>query len=650
MLQNLFEPITLGSVELKNRIVSTGHETFLDRGGLIDDELVAYHEARARGGAGLIITEVASVHVTARPEDKYLLAHTDDCIPGYARLAEAVHAHGAKLFAQLFHPGRFTGPFDVWAPSEVQFEWAGLTARPMPLPLIKDIIQGYGEAAGRMKEAGLDGVEIVASHGYLPMQFLNPRLNQRADEYGGSYENRMRFLIEVAEAIRENIGDDMALNIRISVDEMDHEGLDQDEALEAIQYLTERDLFDCYNTVLGSISSSSGWAHVVPPMRFDAGYTAPYSAAVKAVTDKPVLVSGRINQPQIADAIIGDGQADLCAMTRSMITDPEMPNKAKAGLLDDIRACIGCNQACIGRVDQHMSVSCIQRPESGRELAFLPVPKAEEPKSIMVVGGGPAGMKAAISAAQRGHHVTLYERESQLGGQVKLAQLLPHRAEFGGLITNFARELEIEGVEVKTNTAVTEAMVRESNADMIYLATGGSETVKPGIEGLEEGLANGTIVPSWEVIQGKAKLGGSVVIADWLSGWPGLGVAEKLALEGHSVRYVTPHTTLGRRFQTANRDLVVGSLFKLGVQTITDARIFGFDEGTAYFQHTANGEPLVLEDVDTLVMCNGVRRNDTLVHQLSDWQDRIHVIGDCMDPLDAEFAILGALMTVAATL
>ena len=373
---HLFSPLTMRGVTLKNRIFSTGHMTTLVNDGEPNDALVAYHEARAAGGAGLIIVEVATVHESAVFTTHTIMATSDACIPGYRKIAEACHAHGCKVFGQLFHPGReliesLDGSAPVsFAPSATPNERFHVMPEPMSRAMIAEVVAGYGDAARRMIAAGLDGVEIVASHGYLPAQFLNPRINLRDDDYGGSDANRLRFLRQVAADIRAKIGGDAVLGMRISGDEKSVEGLTVDEVVEACIALDGDGELDYYNVIAGSSATLAGSIHIVPPMLIDNAYVAPYAAGVRAKVAKPVFVAGRINQPQIAEQVLEAGQADMCGMTRAMICDPEMAGKAEAGRADDIRACIACNQACIGHMLAGYSISCIQHPETGRELEY----------------------------------------------------------------------------------------------------------------------------------------------------------------------------------------------------------------------------------------------------------------------------------------
>ena len=641
---HLFSPLEVRGVEIRNRIFSTGHDTNLTDRGLPGEAMIAYHRARARGGAGLIIVQVAAVHATGFYTETMLNATTDACIEPYRRLAETVHRHGSKIFGQVFHPGRellhsMDGSDSVaYAPSAVPNERFQIMPRPMSTALIREVVDGFADAASRLVQAGLDGVEVVASHGYLPAQFLNPRVNLRDDEYGGSLENRLRFLFEVSARIREKIGSDPVLGIRISGDDMDHVRLEPEEVVEACAALDGREAFDYYNVIAGSSASIAGSHHIVPPMWIENGYVAPFAALVRERVGKPVFVAGRINQPQIAERVLETGQADMCGMTRAMIADPEMANKASAGRTEDIRACIACNQACVGHMMAGFSISCIQHPETGRELLYDDIAPAETPKRVMVVGGGPGGMKAAAVAAARGHRVALYEQAPRLGGQALLAQLLPERAEFGGIVTNLERELQLAGVEVHKRSEVTRDLVDRESPDVVVLATGARPRI-PMLERAEEAH----VVDSWQVIRGEANVGSRVVVADWRGDWIGVGVAEKLALDGCQVRLATNGHVAGQRLQQYLRDHANGRLHTLGVQVVPYARLFGVDDDTAYFQHAVAGEPIVCEGVDTVVLSMGHESVVELDLQLSDYAGELHRVGDCLAPRSAEEAVLEGL-------
>ncbi len=637
---NLFSPLVIGPCTLKNRIVSTGHHTYLaDK--VPGEDLIAYHEARARGGAGLIICEIVSVHETAGFSASLLSAASDDVIPAYAKLTHAIHGHGARTFAQLFHPGReiLSSPSGMlplaYAPSAVPNERFHIMPKPMPKALVEDIIEGYGTTARRLAEAGFDGLEIVGNQGYLPAQFLNPRLNLRDDAFGGSAENRLRFVRQCIAAIREH-APGKVVGLRISGDELGGDGLTQEDVLKACEALSG-DL-DYISVVAGSSASLGTSVHITPPMGLEHGYVAPYAAAVRKATNLPVIATGRINQPQIAEQIIAEGAADMCGMTRALICDSQMPGKAQAGRLDDIRACIACNQACIGRAHKGLGVSCIQHPESGRELAFANLPAIARKKKVLVAGGGPAGMKAAAVAAARGHETILYERDTQLGGQAKLAQRLPGREEFGGIIINLEREMELSGVRIIKGTPLTRAVVESETPDQIIVATGASPYL-PTLEGLDDAHT----ASAWDVLEDKVNIGTNVVIADWRADWIGLGLAERLVLAGSSVTLCTNGALAGETLQIYTRNHYVGRLHKLGVSIRTHARFFGADEDSAYFQDTLTEEPIIFENIDTIVLALGHTANNGLEEELEGLDIDITAIGDCVAPRSAEEAVFEGL-------
>ena len=658
----LFTPLRIGPVTLRNRIVSSGHDTVMAVDGLVTDRLVAYQEARARGGVGLIVVQVAGVHPTARYTSHELTADDDRCIPGFARLAEAAHANDTVIFGQLFHGGREImdtedGTLAVaLAPSAVPTERFHVMPRAMPVPLIREIVDGFGASAARLERAGLDGCEIVASHGYLPSQFLNPRTNLRTDAYGGDPERRLLFLREALAAARAATRPGFVVGLRISIGEVTPEGLTEDEAIAALAALDADRAMDYVSVVAGTSATLAGSDHIVPPSPWVNGYTAPLAARAKAVVAVPVFVAGRISQPQEAEAILEAGQADACVMTRALICDPELPAKTEAGRLDDIRACIGCNQACIGHFHAGYPISCIQFPESGREREFPRIgrpgeerhPAAARARDVLVIGGGPGGLKAAAVAAERGHRVTLVEAGRRVGGQVLLAQELPARAEIGGAVTNLLSEAQRSGVEIVTGVRADAAWVRERAPDAVIVATG-AVPYRPPLEV----MGSPVILQTWDVIRGAAVPDGHVVVADFRSDWTGLGVATMLAGQGHRVTLAVVGTMAGQRIQQYVRDTMTASARRAHVDIRPTLRLYGADSSAVFLQDVLTGDAVVVEDVAALVLAQGQTPEDALLSELeaavADGASfEVRAVGDCLSPRTIEEAVLEGLREAIA--
>ena len=636
----LFSPIQLGSTKVKNRIFNPPHGTTLGHHGKVTDELIAYHETRAKGGVGMIVIEGMTFHETYDYKDAFLYAGDDAVISGLERLHNACRSHEVPVFGQLFHAGRAvrlsrdgSKPLSYSASSVADERYRTIPVE-MPNAMVWEIVEGYVDAAGRIAEAGLDGVEILCGFGYLISQFLNPHTNQREDEFGGTRENRSRFLKEILTRCRNRLGTEKTLGIRISISELTNTSIAPEEMLEICEDIDSEGLVDYFSVISGSSAAPEGWIKVFPPMAIEPGFVSADAALLKETVKSPVLVTGRINQPQIAEQILSDGHADMIGMARGLIADPELPNKARSGLTDDIRACVGCNQACVGHRLAHFPVSCIQHPVTGRELELGAITPAKEPLNVMVVGGGPAGMKAAAIAAQRGHAVTLYEKSGRLGGQVNLAQALPGRAEIGGVITNLKREMEIENVLVQLRTEVTAELIRTKVPDAIIMASGASAQIP------EAEIDDAHVVDHWSVIEGKTNVGARVIVADWACDWSGLGIAEQLARNGCQVQLASGGTVAGESIQGIVRDHWIGELHKLGVTLIPYARFVGADDDTAYFQHMISGEPILFDEIDTVVTCYAPKSETLAPSGLEEFQDRILTIGDALTPRTIEEAVL----------
>lgn len=642
LFPHLFEPITLGTRTIRNRIVSSGHDTVLDDHGSIGEDLVAYHEARAQGGCGLIVLQVSGVHETARYTNHVLMATDDSSIPGYRAVAEAVHRHGATIFAQLFHPGREVmdgergmAPRAV-APSDEPQERFKVVPETLSTEVIKEIIAGYASAAKRITDSGIDGVEIVASHGYLPIQFFNPRVNTRTDEYGGSLANRRRFLAEVVAGVREAVAPDVVVGLRISGEEKTEDGLVATEVLDLIEHLDSLDCLDYFSVTAGDSSTLQGAVHIVPSMQIDPAYAASLSEQVKKITDKPVMVAGRINQPHEAEKAIAEGRTDMAIMTRAMICDPAIAGKAQRDAVDEIRACIGCNQACIGHFQMGVPISCIQYPESGRELKFLPRPTVRTRRRVLVIGGGPAGLKAAAVAAEAGDDVVLCEREPHLGGAVLLAQELPYRSEFGGAATNLSAEAQRAGVDIRISTPVTQEILDQAAPEHVIVATGAKQRM-PHLEVDDEA----TVIGARDYLRTHPSLpAGRVLVTDWKGDWIGLGIALRLAEARVPVTLATAANFAGAAIQQYTRTLLMSQALRAGVDFVNDARLVGVDATTGYLQSTLCE---IVHEVDGVAATIVSGAPQSVVPDLDFGTASVRTIGDAVAPRTVEEAVFEGL-------
>lgn len=637
---HLLSPLQIGPVTLRNRIVSAGHDTVLPAGGAVSEALVAYHEARAAGGVGMVIVQVAAVHRSALYTSHMLMAVDDRCIPGYQRLAETCHRHGATVVGQIFHPGREImdsqdGRLPVaYSASDVPTERFHVTPRPLDERGIQEMISGFADAADRLARAGLDGVEVVASHGYLPAQFLNPRVNLRDDAYGSE---PVRFLREVLEAVRARVPDSV-VGLRISVDELTSDGLTPDEVIAALASLRDLNVLDYVHVTAGSSASLGGSVHIVPPMSVENAYTVPLARRAREAVAVPIIVAGRINEPQQAERVLASGDADACAMTRALISDPMMPRKVIAGRAESIRACVGCNQACIGHFHAGYPISCIQFPESGRELRYGTLTPATTARRILIAGAGPAGLKAAATAAARGHQVTVHEAGSRVGGQVLLAERLPDRAEFGGVAINLLRDAEEAGARIVLRSRVDRELVERERPEVVIVATGG----RPRRPSLEV-AGSPTILDAWDVLRGAKLPSGHVVVADWPCDWIGAGLAIHCARAGRRVTLAVNGYMPGQRIQQYLRDVLLGDLHRLHVSVRPTLRLFGVDDDTVYLQHTTSGEAVMIEDVSCLVLAQGQASDATLAVELRGVDAELMEIGDCLAPRTVEEAVLDGL-------
>ena len=653
--QYLFTPLKIGPVTVRNRLMSTSHATLMGEANSkwgepsFYGERYAYYQAeRAKGGIGLIIFGQTAVHPTSAYElMNTSIAYDESAIPGFKLATDMIHKHGAKVFNQLFHSGLNNSgkvsKLPVWAPSAVPSALFAETPMVMEIDDIKEIVEHYGISAENSKAGGFDGVEIHASHGYLPQQFLSPFSNQRTDEYGGSLENRMRFLLEVVERIRDGIGSDMALGIRLCGDELTPGGLTLDDSVEIARRLAATGKIDYLSISLGNVSTATGV--VVPPMYMPQGYGVYAAAAIKEAVDNiPVFCVGRITDPLHAEKILADGQADMVGMTRAHIADPEIGNKAREGRLDEIRQCVGCCQDCFGNVLVGVTAGCTQNPEVGseKELGAGTLETAPQKKKVIVIGGGRAGMEVARVSALRGHKVILYEKSDKLGGQINLACRLPGRDEMESMIRWPQDELKRLGVEIIFNKEVTVELIEAENPDAVVVATG-SKALRTGANGLNPigilGSDQKNVYTVEDVLLGKAELGQNVVILDTEGHIKAAGIAELLADQGKHVEIITDKLFLGMVLDSLTMMAVQQRTASKGVQVTPSSTLIGIKENSVDVLHFFSQEVTTIEAVDSVVLITGAKAIDDLYLALKNKVKELYRVGDCVAPRTVDRAI-----------
>lgn len=636
----IFEPWTMRGVELRNRLVFAGHGSrFVDpHTHHLTERQADYLAERAKGGVGLVIQGSGIVHPTGMTFGGINQVWDDSCIPSYARVADAVHEHGAALFGQLSHLGRqgsgFPSQRELWAPSAVPDPASRVVPHAMTRRDIAELVEHYVAAARRFQAAGFDGLEVYLAHGYLLCSFLSRFSNTRTDEYGGSLENRMRLPLQVLAAVREAVDPRRAVGIRISADEFVPRGLEIDESCEIVARLLAAVPVD-YVSV-----SQSNYASIdrqIPDMSFPVAPFVHYAREVRKVTGGvPVFAVGRIVSAQKAEELLVDGSADFVCLVRPLIADPELPNKAREGRLDEIRPCTSCNVGCRGGPHRGLPVACLVNPAVGFEQRWGAgrVPAATTVRHVVVVGGGPAGLKTAETAARRGHRVTLLEASGRLGGDVLVAAAaMPYRDEFAGLTRHLEAELARLGVHVQLDHAADLESVRSLAPDAVVVATG----ALPGAPDVPGAGAPHVCSVQQAVVKGVA--GHRVVLVDaGESDWKALTAAEGLAAAGHHVRLVTTGPA-GAEIDAFSRPPLLRRLHAAGVELWENRALVEVREASVVVRSAWSPDTEVLDDVDAVVTSwFGVSR-DALARELEDVGVPVHVVGDALAPRRAIDAV-----------
>jgi len=621
MSSTLLSPLRVGTLELKNRMAVAPMVTcYCDDDGMPTEQYIAYHEARARGGFGLIITENYAVDPIGRGfwcgglwKDEQIAPHSE--------LARRVHAAGAKIFVQLYHCGRQTSSAIIGAqpvaPSPLTCPVMGEQPHELTQAEIATIIGQFGDAAHRAQQAGFDGVEVHGAHGYLIAEFMSAYSNKRTDAYGGPLVNRLRFPLGIIADIRAKCGFDFAVSFRISADEFVIGGRDITETKAICRNLEAAGV----NLLHISAGTYESTRVIIPPLGTPYGWLAGYAAEVKQVVHIPVQVVGRIKDPEIAEDILGAGQADLISFGRASLADPDLPRKYLEGHAGRIRQCIGCNQGCIDILFQNKPIRCLVNPTCGYEAAQEVRPAAIL-KRVLVVGGGPGGLEAARGAALCGHDVVVHERSNRLGGNFWVGAIPPGKGELTSYITWLGEELDRLGVRVVLNSAVTAEVVAAEHPDVVVFAAG-ARHVRPQLPGI------GTAVEACDVLTGRTSVGHRVVVAG--GGMIGSETALYLATIGRDVTIVEQREAVALEEGGARREYLLEEFDRRHVRIVVDATITGFVKGGVQVVQAGTQHTL---ECDSVVLALGMAPDRAALEALGSVGD-IRMVGDAVEAADA---------------
>ena len=635
----LWTPLQLGPATARNRIVFSAHLTNYARDGKPTEQHAAYYAARAAGGTGLIITEEHSTHPTDWPYEKLIHGFHRDVIPGYRAMTDAVHRHRVPIFAQINHNGgqasSMFSRLPVWAPSAV----ADPLFREVPKAIthgeIDEIVAGYALVAEHCAEGGFDGIELQCSHSSIVRGFLSPATNKRTDGYGGSLVNRARLLVEIVAAVRGVIGNRLALGVRICGDELIEGGTTIDEAVEIARLVEATGQVDYINTSIGVATASLFM--IEASMHIPPGYAMFIPSAIRKAVDLPVVGVGRFKDPLQAERALAEGHCDLVGVVRGQIADAEFAAKARAGATDETRLCLSCNQECVGRMGLNRWLGCIENPRTGREAEYAARPAriVSKPKNVLIVGAGPAGLQAAISARRAGHIVTVYEQQAQAGGQMRLAASVPNRAELGDMIRNQLTECRRLGVTINYGVGVWPGFIDEHKPDHVIVATG-AEAQRPWWVGGE--VANVADVRA--VLDGSAEPFGSVVVIDEIGFHHATSVAELLADRGCDIEVVTNGMVVGQdlgiTLDMENWWIRAGAK---GIVQTTDLVPMGFDGTTLNLLHHPTGVN-VTRTPDWVVLAVPANPVEWLYNDLKAAGVSVQRVGDCVAPRRAHAAVV----------
>jgi len=639
-LPALLSPLDVGPLRLRNRVVSTSHQTSLVHDHLPTADLLAYHEARARGGVGAIFLEATAVHASGLLTSHTIGGFLPEIVASYRTLTERLHEHDARLFVQLFHGGReqiSSAPrAPAVAPSAVPSQGFKSEPRTLTRSEIRELIDGYATAARHAAQGGVDGLEVSMSHGYLPAQFFSPAVNRRSDEYGGQIEGRIRFAVEILEATRAAAGSAVAVGARLSADELTPGGLHLEACAEIARRLQAAGLVDFISLVLGNSAEPAASTWIAPPPPVPADAIAEPARRIRAALPSATLVATtRVLALDAADRLVAEGTADLVGMTRALIADPELILKATGGRSAEVIECIGCNQSCIGHYHAGLPIGCAVNPRTGRERS-LQSGRRRDGRRVLVIGAGPAGLSAALEAAAAAASVTIVERTEEIGGQLRLAGRAPAHAEtWERYRRSTLARLQAAGLTVELGVAGNAELANEF--DQVVLATGARPHIPASLP------SDHPTVPAWDAIADPAAVASPALVADWGGGWDGLDAAERLAGAGIAVTIACAGLIPGETLHQYQRNLYLARLDELGVEILHHLELAAGPNQEAVLRHLFSGRLRALPATATLVLAQGRVPADELWAEL-EAHPRASRVGDVLGPRTIEKAVLeGAL-------
>ena len=626
--KTLFSPFRIGKLELKNRIVMPPMATnFAGTEGKVNDRHIAYYVKRVQGGVGYLTFEHTGILKEGKASAGMALIDGDDKTPLFKKLVDAVHREGGKIFIQINHAGRQTSSSITGAPIVGPSAIPCPVRKEMPHPLsvgeIQGLVEAFRQAARRVKEAGADGVEVHMAHGYLLCQFLSPFSNQRGDEYGGSPEKRLKMPLEVLKAVRNTVGPDFPIVCRLSADEYVDGGLKLEDSIPIAKALEKNGANALH--ISACIAASVYLNH--PPYYVGEGVFTYLAQGIKAAVKIPVITVGRIRTPELANQVIEEKKADLVSMGRALIADPFLPKKAMEGKVEDIIPCISCNR-CILSI-RRGDLYCAVNPETGRE-ATLVVKKAESPKKVWVIGGGPGGMKAAEIAARRGHQVILYEAQDQLGGQFLLAAIPPHKQVLREFITYLWKQIDKVGVKTVLNKPFDLKLLERERPDAAIIATGAKPLI-PEIEGIQKTK----VFNIWEALSKPGSLGQKVLVLG--GGGVGAEVADFLSEKGKKVTLVEMREAIALDLVVHLQHYLNLRLKNKEVQVLTSTKALRFEEDGLWVEDPQGTRKLT--GFDSVVISMGSVSNVGLAEGVKKRVSQVLVVGDAEKPREVMEAL-----------